>query len=50
MKIPLAIKNFLAYQKLNSKKTLFKITGISWRYSKMNLAGMKSLRWHRMKS
>ena len=44
MKVSLAIKNFLSYQKLNSKKTLFKITGISWQYSKMNLAGGRCLK------
>lgn len=39
MKISQAIKNFLAYQKLNSKKTPFKTISISWRYFKRNLAG-----------
>ena len=38
MKISQAIKNFLAYQKLNSKKTPFKITGTSWQYSKKSSA------------
>jgi hypothetical protein len=40
MKISQAIKNFLAYQKLNSKKTPFKTTGTSWQYSKKNLVSM----------
>lgn len=39
MKISQAIKNFLAYQKLNSKKTLFKTTGTSYLFFKKNLAG-----------
>ena len=38
MKMSQAIKNFLAYQKLNSKKTPFKITGTSWPYSKKSSA------------
>ena len=38
MKISQAIKNFLAYQKLNSKKTPFKTTGTSWQYSKKSSA------------
>ncbi len=40
MKISQAIKNFLAYQKLNSKKTLYKIIVISFRDSKMNSANV----------
>jgi len=38
MKMSQAIKNFLAYQELNSKKTPFKIIGTSWRSSKSNSA------------
>lgn len=38
MKMSQAIKNFLAYQKLNSKKTPSKITGTSWLFSKKSLA------------
>ena len=44
MKISQAIKNFLAYQKLNSKKTPYKIIGISWRSSKKHSASEMSLR------
>ena len=40
MKISQAIKNFLAYQKLNSKKTLSKTIDISWPYFKKNSAGV----------
>lgn len=39
MKVSQAIKNFLAYQKLNSKKTPSKIIDISWPYFKKNSAG-----------
>ena len=38
MKISQAIKNFLAYQKLNSKKTPSKTTGTSSQYSKKSSA------------
>ena len=38
MKISQAIKNYLAYQNLNSKKTPFKTTDISWPYFKKNSA------------
>lgn len=44
MKVSLAIKNFLAYQKLNSKKTPFKIISISWHPSKKNSAGGRYLK------
>jgi len=41
MKISQAIKNFLAYQKLNSKKTPFKTTDTSWQFFKKNsVSGM----------
>ncbi|WP_321414597.1 hypothetical protein [uncultured Desulfobacter sp.] len=39
MKMSQAIKNFLAYQKLNSKKTPSKTIGISWRSSKRHSVG-----------
>ncbi len=44
MKISRAIKNYLAYQKLNSKKTPYKITDIFLLYSKMNSAAVMFLR------
>ncbi len=44
MKISQAIKNFLAYQKLNSKKTPFKTTDISWQFFKKNSVGGMSRR------
>ena len=44
MKISQAIKNFLAYLKLNSKKTPSKTIGIFWRFSKRSSASGMSLR------
>ncbi len=38
MKMSQAIKNFLAYQELNSKKTPLRIIGTSWQSSKSNSA------------
>ena len=44
MKISQAIKNFLAYQKLNSKKTPSKTTDTFWRFSKRSSASGVFLR------
>ena len=44
MKISQAIKNFLAYQDLNSKKTLYKIIGTSWQSFKKSSADVMSQR------
>ncbi len=44
MKISQAIKNFLAYQKLNSKKTPSKTIDTFWQFSKRSSASVMSLR------